>query len=336
MKLNSSILTLLVAALSAGTSWGQLPISPTSGIQRISLTTGVTNVVAVPFAKSIPFEGTISGVSGTTLTLSGVTLTPGALTNHAIYIPTHVNPSVGGGAYGRVVEIVSNTATQVVTASAITPFAGDEFQIIEQFTLSSLLGDVSNSNYQLYAGTNRNNSDIVYVEQGGVFSGYWHDTGATVGWKPLSDATGSGPNATNVKIPFGKGLLINSRQGTSFTVTGEPITGRFVPPTLVGSTVCINNPYQVAVPLIESGIANFIETGTSRNNADIVYLESTTTPGVILGYWRRTSNGNWYPITDGGGTGTPLSNSVVINPGKAILFLDRNNAGFGMPQPFAE
>jgi hypothetical protein len=338
MKIKTSILTLLAAALSVGSSWGQLPISPTSGIIRISLTAGQTNAVSVPFAKSIPFEGTISAVSGTTLTLAGVTLTPGALTNHAIYIPTHnepANASATTGAYGRVVTIASNTATQVVTTTAITPFVGDDFQIIEQFTLGSLIGQSATSNYQLSAGSNPNNSDVVYVEANGVFTGYWHKAAnPNQGWMLLSDTTGAGAIQTNVPVPFGKGLLIQRRTGNrTLTVAGEAITGRFRPFTTLGQTNVVNFPYTVAVPLIESGIGASINSGSNTNNSDIIYLE---TAGTFNGYWRRASNGNFYPLSDTTGTGTPVSSSVMINPGKALLMVERTAANIIIPQPFSE
>jgi hypothetical protein len=338
MKIKASILTLLVAALSAGASWGQLPISPTSGIIRISLTALQTNAVAVPFAKSIPFEGTISAVSGTTLTLAGVTLTPGALTNHAIYIPTHnepANPSATTGAYGRVVTIASNTATEVVTTTAITPFVGDDFQIIEQHTLSTLIGQSATSNYQLTAGSNPNNSDQVYIETGGVFVGYWHKAANPgQGWRLVSDPTGAGAIQSNVSIPFGKGILIVRRGGSrTLTVSGEAITGRFRPFTTLSQTNVVNYPYLVSVPLIESGIGASINSGSNINNSDTIYVE---TGGTFAGYWRRASNGNFYPLSDTNGTGTPVGTSVVLNPGKAILLVERTAANIVIPQPFAE
>jgi hypothetical protein len=331
MKIKTSILTLLAAALSAGSSWGQLPISPTSGITRISLTANVTNAVAVPFAKSIPFEGTISAVSGTTLTLAGVTLTPGALTNHAIYIPTHLDPGTVGGAYGRIVNIVSNTGTQVVTDAAIVPFVGDDFQIIEQHTLSSLLGQLTT--LQLLGGTSPSNADNVSIEVGGVFTTYFHRTGT--GWQLASDFPTAGPDRGGVSVPFGKGILVRRRGGNrTLTVSGEAITGRFRPTTVASAANnMVNNPFLVPVPLIESGVSAFITSGTSRNNSDTIFIEAA---GVFSGYWRRTSNGNFYPISDTSGTGPAVDATVLLNPGKAILFVDRGTAGFGMPQPFNE
>ena len=331
MKFNSSILTLLAAALSAGSSWGQLPVSPTNGIIRSTYTTAVTHSVAVPFAKSIPYEGSISNVAGTTLTLSGVTLpTSPALTNHAIYIPTHADPSSAAGAYGRLVRISSNTANTVVTDVAITPFVGDEFQIIEQHTLKSLLGELGT--VVVLSTTSTSTSDSVSIEVGGVFTNYWHRNGT--GWRLLSDTAGSGADQGNVPIAFGKGILYRKR-GTvarNITITGEAITGRFRPATTgAGATNLVNNPFLLPVPLIESGIGSFVSSTALINTSDILFIENG---GVFTGYWRK-NNGNWYLQSDTAGS-TPINSSVVLAPGKAILFRDRGTASFAINQPFAE
>jgi hypothetical protein len=330
MKIKTSILTLLAAALSAGSSWGQLPISPTSGIIRTSLTAAATYSVAVPFAKSIPFEGTIVSAVGTTLTLSGVTLpTSPQLPNHAIYIATHTNPSSSAGAYGRVVRITSNTATTVTTDVAIAPFAGDEFQIIEQHTLSSLLGELGT--LKVGGGSTTTAADIVSIETAGVFANYWHSTGN--GWRLTSD-TGAGPSQANVPIYFGKGILIRKKGITTrnIDITGEALTGRFRPTTVASAASnLVNNPFTVAVPLIESGIRSFVTAGSSVSGSDAVFIE---TAGIFNGYWPK-NDGFWYALSDTAGS-TPITSSVVLSPGKAILFRDRGTAGFGFPQPFNE
>jgi hypothetical protein len=329
MKFNSSILTLLVAALSAGASWGQLPVSPTSGIIQTALTASKSNLVAIPFPKSIPFEGTVSSVAGSVITLSGVTLP--TLSNHSIYIATDVDPSDATGAYGRVLRITANTATTVTVEAAITPESGDEFQILEQYTLETLLGTGNQATVQVLTGNSSGLSDIVYVESGGVFTGYWHDAGTapTDGWKTLA-----GTLAPNVSIPFGKGLLINRKAGAARTlrVQGEALTGRFRAQTAASPAQnVVNNPFLVETPLIEAGLGVNPSAGSSAL-ADLVYLEDA---GTISGYWRK-NNGNWYPLSDATGTGAAVTSAVKIKPGKALLITDRNPNGVSFPQPFTE
>jgi hypothetical protein len=326
MKFNSSILTLLVAALSAGASWGQLPVSPTSGIIQTALTANKSNLVAIPFPKSIPFEGTVASVAGTVITLSGVSLP--TLTNHSIYIATDVDPSDATGAYGRVLRILSNTATTVTVEASITPESGDEFQILEQYTLETLLGTGAQTSVQVLTAGNSALSDLVYVESGGVFTGYWHHV--NIGWKTLVGNT----LAPNVSIPFGKGLLINRKGGVARTVRiqGEALTGRFRPQTTASPAQnLVNNPFLVETALIEAGLG-VNSTSATSGLADLVYLEDA---GTISGYWRK-NNGNWYPISDATGTGPAITNAVKIKPGKALVITDRNPNGVAIPQPFIE
>lgn len=327
MKIKTSILTLLVAALSAGASWGQLPISPTSGVIRTNLTANATNLVAVPFPRSVPFEGTVASVSGTTINLSGVTLVASSLTNHSIYIATDVNPGNADTAYGRVLRITGNGTTSVTVEAAIVAEPGDEFQILQQFTLETLIGTGAQSTVEVLTASSSSLSDTVYIESGGTFTGYWHHV--NVGWK----AVAGNALTPNVSVPFGKGLLIVRRGGAAraLTVEGEALTGRFRAQTTASpANNVVNNPFLVEVPLIEAGLG--VTSGNTLSLSDSVYIENG---GLLVGYWRR-SNGNWYPVTDGSGTGTPVNASVLIRPGKALLMQDRNPNGIAFPQPFAE
>jgi hypothetical protein len=321
------LLALFLAVFGAGTAFaGDPPVSPTSGVIQVTLPASVTSALAVPFAKSLPLGGSITTVAGTTLGVD-VALTPGALTNHSIYIATLADPSAGG-AYGRMVRITGNTATEVTTETAITPVAGDGFDIIENHTLESLFGAFP-ATVALTSGSSLALSDVVFIESNGVFTGYWHRSGQ--GWRLQSDTTGTGSSQNGVSIPFGKGVLV-ARKGGSRTVTikGESIVGRFRPVTVgSGASNLLNNVFSVDTTLGASGIDSFITRGSSATLSDVLYIENG---GVFTGYWRK-STGNWYLESDNSGSGA-VQNSVVIQPGKALLFKDRGAAGFAFPQPF--
>lgn len=321
------LLALFVAVFGAGTAFaGDPPVSPTSGVIQVSLPPSVTSALAVPFAKSVPIGGKITSVSGTTLGVDQ-TLTPGALTNHSIYIATQVDPAAAG-AYGRMVRITGNTATEITTETAITPVVGDGFDIIENHTLESLFG-AAPSTVALTTGSSLALSDVVYIENGGVFTGYWHRSGQ--GWRLQSDSTGTGPGQNAVSIPYGKGVLVARKGGArTVTIAGESLTGRFRPVTAgSGATNLLNNVFSVDTTLGASGIDPFITKGSSATLSDVLYIESG---GVFTGYWRKNT-GNWYLESDTTGTGA-TQNSVPIQPGKALLFKDRGAAGFAFPQPF--
>ncbi|MDP1590759.1 MAG: hypothetical protein Q8M07_23595 [Prosthecobacter sp.] len=306
------------------------PVSSHGGITQVTLPATTTSALAVPYAKSIPFDGNITSVSGPTLGVS-VTLTPGALTNHSIHICSRRDPSAAG-AYGRVVRITGNTANTVDTDVNITPVVGDEFEIVENHTLASLFGAFP-STVSLLTGTLLSLSDVVFIENNGVFTGYWHKSGQ--GWRLQSDSSGSGASQNDVSIPFSKGVLVARKGGGSKTVViqGESVGDRFRPSTSGGNTThCLNNPFSFVTTLGTSGIGSFVTSSTLASLSDVIYIESS---GVFLGYWRKSSNGNWYLESDSSGTGS-TQNTVQVLPGKALLIKDRGAAvnGFAFPEPF--
>jgi len=323
----NQILALLAAAFTGTAAAGDLPVSPTSGIMQISLPVSKTTSLAVPYAKSIVLEGTITSVSGTTLGLS-TTMTASSLTNHAIYIPTKVDQSATG-AYGRLVGISSNTTNSVVTASAITPSVGDVYQIIEQHTLSSLFGQLGT--YSLQSGASVALSDVVSVEVGGVFTSYWHKS--STGWRLTTDTAGSGADQANVSINFGRGVLVARKAfggAKLLNIKGEAIVGRFQPAVTSNASNLVNNPFLLQTTLGASGISDFITKGATVALSDTVTLEEN---GVFTNYWYKNAVG-WRLSTDTAGTGADQA-SVLVKTGKAILFRDRLTAGFAMPQPFS-
>lgn len=323
----TKLLALLAVLSGSAVNAGDLPVSPTSGIMQISLPISKTTSLAVPYAKSIPLEGTITSVSGTTLGLS-TAMTDSSLTNHAIYITTKINQSETG-AYGRLVGISSNTTSSVVTASAITPSVGDAYQIIEQHTLSSLFGQLGT--YSLQSGNSVALSDIVSVEVGGVFTSYWHKT--STGWRLTTDTAGSGADQANVSINFGRGVLVARKAfggAKLLNIKGEAIVGRFQPSVTSNATNLVNNPFLLQTSLGASGISDFITKGSTVSLSDTVTLEEN---GVFTNYWFKNGVG-WRLSSDTAGTGADQA-AVLVKAGKAILFRDRLAAGFAIQQPFA-
>lgn len=323
---------LALTALFAGTAMAQdkQPVSRIHGSIGVQLATNRTYVLAVPFA-TVASEGHVTSVSGTTLGVN-TTLTASALTNHSIRVLSRINPT-STGAYGKTVQITGNTTNSVTTATAITPEVGDGFVIVQNHTLSSLLG--SGGSVQIQSGSTPSLSDAVYVESGGVFTGYWHfSTGG--GWRLLTDTTGAGADQGNVVVQYNKGITVVRKAfgGTkTVRISGETIDGRFAPATTVNQVNLINNPFAKATTLGESGIHKFISQGSTVSLADNVYVSTST---GLVGCWYKTGTG-WRLLTDTAGTGADQA-GVEIAPGLGFMVRDRSigGSGFAMEQPFAE
>jgi hypothetical protein len=329
---NASFIAVTAALLGSGIVMAadNRPISRTHGTIGVSLTTNKTFVLSIPFVNVVA-EGVISSVAGATLGVN-TTLTPSALTNHSIRILSKVNPT-STGAYGKTVRITANTASEVTTATAITPEVGDYFVIVANHTLSSLLG--SGGSVQIQSGSTPSLSDAVYVESGGTFVGYWHSSTAG-GWRLLTDTTGAGADQGGVAVDYNKGVVITRKAfgGTkTVTISGEAIDGRFSPATTTNQISLANNVFPLATTLGESGIHKFVSQGSTVSLADNIYV---STASGLVGCWYKTGTG-WRLLTDTSGTGADQG-SLAITPGLGFMVRDRSigGTGFSVEQPFTE
>ncbi|MBL9129890.1 MAG: hypothetical protein JNG86_01730, partial [Verrucomicrobiaceae bacterium] len=320
---------LALAALSTSSLHAQdrKPVSTIKGTVGVSLSTNTTYVLSIPFA-TVEAEGAITSVSGATLGVN-TTHTASTLTNHSIRILSRTNQAEAG-AYGRTVRITNNGTNDVTTAQTITPSIGDSFVIVQNHTLSSLLGSLGTLKIQ--GGNTPSLADAVYVESGGVFTGYWHRTGN--GWRLLTDTAGTGADQGAVMVEYNKGILIARKSfgGTkTVTMSGEAITGRFSPSTTSNQINLVNNAFTVATTLAGSGVDKFISKGATVSLADNIYV---STPTGLVGVWYKTGIG-WRLLSDTGGTGADQG-SLALTPGLGLMTRDRATGGTGISieQPF--
>ena len=351
MKVKSTFLTLSLAALAAGSAWGQaddLPVSRTAGILNISLPAGKTTLLALPLAEIVA-SGTVSAVSGSNLTLvSTPAVLPAGLavatTPHAIKITsrddqrgTGANAPAGSStnAYGLSSRITAQ-AGQVVTVSLPTaPNVGDEYVIYRLETLGTVFG-ATNTVGLAQAGTAAT-ADTVGVQVGGVITKYFYKNtapGGGIGWKK-ADGTSGATNEVNTVIPVNTGILLERRAGTNrtLTVTGDTLPGNEKVNVTAAGFYVVNNPFVAGTTLGGSFINSFITGSGAAASADYVFIEDS---GVITSYYyKNTIPGGgigWRRVSD-----NAVSNGVALNPGKAILYQERaGTAGLTLPEPFAE
>jgi hypothetical protein len=350
MKVKSTFLTFSLAALAAGSAWGQaddLPVSRTAGILNISLPAGTTTVFALPMAEIVA-SGTVSAVSGATLTLeSSPAVLPAGLaaaaTPHAIKITsrddqrgTGANAPAGSStnAYGLSAQITAQSG-QVVTVSLPTaPNVGDEFVVYRLETLNSLFGPTNSLDLtggSTFGGT----IDTVGIMVNGTLRRYWYKGAGVggIGWRLETSPT----NVGDAAIPPNTGIFLQRVAGTTkvLQATGDALPGneRLVL-TNTGFSV-VNNPFMVPTTLAASGLASFVTGGaTAAAPTDIITLESG---GVLTRYWYK--NGGVGGIGWRTVVGTTPSDSVVVAPGKAIVFQENSapgSRGFTLLEPFAE
>lgn len=331
-SLRSHIGLLAFAALTSGAAFGQLPVSRTAGILDVSLPVNQTTLMAVPLVEIVA-SGTVSAVAGTTYTLSS---TPASLPNvmttpHAIKITSRANQS-GTNAYGCAAQITVQAGQDVTAALPVAPNVGDEFIVYQLETIGSIFGAANTAG--LLGGGTAGAADIVYLEDGGVLTGYFYkDAGVGgIGWR-LATNSGSA-NQDGVVIKPGRGVLVIRKAGgnpVSIRFSGESMIGSEKPTVVTGFNL-ITNPFGKSTTLGDSFLKDYITGGGSSGSADLVYLESA---GVLTAYFYKNAGvgGTGWRIA---GTSTP-ADSVPIAADKAILFREQNGVvSFTLPEPFAK
>lgn len=305
-----------------------LPVSRSAGLLRVTLPANQISLVALPMVDRVVSSGTVSAVAGATLTLSDAALPGLVAAPHSIQL-------VSGAGLGARVRISAATADSVTTAAAIAgAAAGDQYMIVPDDTIATIFGATNTAG--LLGGSGAASSDEVYIQTGGVLTGYFYKGSGLGGTGWRRTANPSGASEPNAPIDPLTGVYVIRKPGgnpVSLDITGYTVSGR-QKPTVVSGFNILSNPFTLPTTLGKSNLKDFVTGGTGSASADIVYLENG---GVLTGYffkngglggtgWRRTDNPS----------GADQS-GVVLTPGKAILFKEQaGTAGFTLQEPFTE
>jgi hypothetical protein len=269
--------------------------------------------------------GRITGVTSSTVTMTGANWTPGGLSNAPV---PHFIQITSGAAIGRtfLISTASANTSETLTVDAsegvnlttlgITTGAssGDTFKIFAADTLSLLLPGDSG----VLAGASAAVSDLVYLHIGGTWRSYFYSS-VNNRWQQNTFGT---PNASNV--PLGpQGAVMYSRLAASplnITVTGTvPMIERKVQVANNGVTF-LSSGWPVNTTLQTSGIQNIAGwvSSSSPTSADIVQI-------MVSGTWRKYyyDGTNWRQVT----FGTPLANSQSLPAGSAYLLVRTGGSG---------
>ena len=116
-------------------------------------------------------------------------------------------------------------------------------------------------------------------------------------------------------------------------LTGYTVNGRQKPKVVAGFNI-LSNPFTLPTTLGKSNLKDFITGGAGAGTSDLVYLEEG---GVLTGYFykdRGLGGTGWRRADNAGG---PNQDSVVLTPGKAILFREQaGTASFTLQEPFTD
>jgi len=256
--------------------------------------------VPAQLRKDPLFNG-VATASGTSINLTGASLTSGALIPSAGY-PTHYLIITSGANSGVLSDIVSNTTTSVTTsdnlASSIS--SNTTVAIVPHTKITDILG-VSGSQ-KIQGGSTIASADSIFVVgSDGTLKSYYYKTGVGAGLKSSSNA-----DATGLVVYPGESLLIGRRASAD---SGQLILTGSVPNHDVktsfaqGFTTAASG---VPVTLNLSNLTSVVQGGSALNNADLLYTVDPSTGQLRTFYfktgvgsgWKTSSNANADASTD--------------------------------------
>lgn len=216
--------------------------------------------------NKVEFAGVVATASGTTLNLSGTPLTAGA------FGPGYYVEITNGAGEGVYTDIVSNTASSIVTLDNLSSFITNNVTTIKiraHHTISSLFGAANSAG--LLAGASLDDADHIVLlnaatQQPKVV--FFSTDEFTPGW---IDAA-LNPAGNEVIAP-GQGVIIKRKAGTNISLVqvGHVKLGKTVVPVEIGENV-VSIPLATGVTIDNSGLGATVTKGADLASADQVVV----------------------------------------------------------------
>ena len=316
----------LASAMLLGIAGGQTPTpssTPVIGFYKFDAPAG-KSLWSCAFVTKTQFQGLATSVAGsggsTLLTQTGASWSVNQFQTSASPSTqsSHYAEILSGPNAGTVADITENSANTLTLQGnfGITPFT---YSVHEHATLGSIF---------LTAGLSEFEDEIILYDDQGVSSSYQYD--GTLGAEHMVD-TGTGSIVfDDVPVYPSQGFILNVLIPKVITFGGGKVSYVKATPTKIGlkagavNLVGMMNPIVAASPLVgslatnerlEIGSLGLTTSGLSEYEDEILVF------GLVNGSLRNT--GIYY--TDNGtgdivlGDGTPVSTSVLIPNGSAIL-----------------
>ena len=286
--------------------------------------------LGVPLHLASSTSGSISNVTGATISSSGQSWTENAYAN------THYILITSGSNAGINTTITSNTSDTLTTADDISSFlSGDEtFSVHEYNTIANVFGAANESG--LDGGSSAGNADKILIQTATGFNTYYYKNAGLLGGTGWRSSTSTITDASNTVIAPGAGIIVVRSQtdDINLVISGSVYSSDAITPVEAGYNW---KTASIPVTLTLSGLfgANNeagLDGGSSAGNADnVLVLDSDT--GAITSYYYKDSGLL-------GGTGwrssvstiTDQANAVIAEPGKMFLINRSGGSAFNLTE----
>ena len=331
--MNSKTLTLAAAFLTvASCAFAQTATTDPVGFITASVTGGTLvspklTLVSPTLTRPVVWQGTISTISPTGITVSGAPWTAGQFNgaNGEFYVEVYSATTPGA-----LSDITNTTSNGISTVSNLTSFgvAGDFIRIRKHVTIADFLG-VSNST-GLYSTDDPSTADEVLIYDGAASVSYFYyigDASQPAGWYN----SGTNAPAANQIIGPHEGVIIKRKVAGTINIVsvGSVKTGNTLFPVVPGLNV-LGTVSAKGLTLDSSGLANTALTPSDDpSTADEVTIYTATTQTNYFYYTGDVSQpAGWYDS----GTNAPAG-AVAIVPGSAFVLNRKGGAAFNWPLP---
>lgn len=267
MKNKLSLIIGAIAIAAPAGAQAQTAVTDPVGYVTSTIAAGTPSVrgetlYGATLVNKVEFAGVVLTASGTTINFSGTPLTAGA------YGPKYYIEITNGVGEGVFTDIVSNTASSVVTSDNISSFisAGvTTVKIRAHHTIASVFGATNSAG--LLAGATLDDADQIVlldpVTQSPKTIIYSTDEFAP-GWIDAGQA-----DASQDVIAPGQGVLIKRKGNTNLSIVqvGHVKLGKTVVPVETGENI-ISIPLATGVTVDNSGLAATVTKGAELTAAD--------------------------------------------------------------------
>ena len=300
-------ITLAATLVASGISSAQTPAySKPSGYVTQQLQPGF-NLVGLTLQTAPAFSGQVSGVSGSTITLSS------AVSSVLPSGKTFILEVSSGVASGIVQEFTQFSGSAITLPTSIAGLANNDLVVIRIApTLEEVFGTLLQS--QATAG----GSDIVWIPSGsGAYDRYYRKTPlfGAASWKKVGNPELDAPNTPLVYLD---GMFVEVKSSAkTLTVAG---TVKVTPSKFSISTGfnLVGTTFPVGSTLSSSGLQSVLQTQATLGGSDVVWI--STQPGSFTKYFYKTplfGTPTWVSVVNN--VQTDIQGSTITVPGSVFI-----------------
>jgi len=346
MKANKlALFSFGLSLLGAGAAIGQTATTEPVGFISLNIAGGGSvaspklSLISATLTRPILYQGLITGISGTTITVSLTPAAPwavgafsGANGSHYVEIVSTAVPSRSGTLSDIVSTPTTNTLVTSGDLSVNQAAVGDTVRVRKDVTIADLFG-VTNS-AGLLASDDASTADEIQVYNGSSSVSYFYYTGSEgfpAGWYNTStfEPAGSNPIAPN------EAVVVKRKAAGALSVTsvGSVKTGNTIF-AVVGGLNVLGTASAKGLTLDTSGLKtgdniSGIKPSDDASTADEVTLyDGPTTASYFYYTGSEGFPAGWYNVATFEGAG-----SVVIAPGTSFVVNRKGGPAFNWAVP---